>query len=185
MRLFTVCAVLFASSLALAQNSPVRGYGYGYGPYVPLITTPEISLQSRSTGPTVGATNATVGLEAGARNSTLEMTDGNTSSEYTQPVWYSGGTTPEISHPAVQLPRGPVMEHPMMMHMEHMEHTGREAAQKEWTFYAETEATSPTEASAAAKTGKHATRTITNQDIDQMNQKTGTVKYDSKTETIK
>lgn len=182
MRLFTVCAVLFASSLALAQNSPVRGYGYGYGPYVPLITTPEISLQSRPIGPTVGATNATGGLQAGARNSTLEMVTGNTSSEYTQPVWYSGGTTPEISHSAVRLPLGPVMEHPMMMHMEHME---REAAQKEWTFYAETEMTSATEASAAAKTGKHATRTITNQDIDQMNQKTGTVKYDNKTETIK
>ena len=182
MRLFTVCAVLFASSLALAQNTSVRGYGYGYGPYVPLITTPEISLQSRSTGPTVGATNATAGLEAGARNSTLEMTDGNTSSEYTQPVWYSGGTTPEISHPAVQLPHGGMMDHSMMMHMEHM---GHEAAQKDWTFYAGNEMTSATEASAAAKSGKHATRTITNQDIDQMNQKTGTVKYDSKTETIK
>ena len=185
MRLFTLCAVLFASSLALAQNAFVHGYGYGYGPYVPLITTPEISLQSRPIGPTVGATNATGGLEAGARNSTLEMINGNTSSEYTQPVWYSGGTAPEISHPAVQLPLGPVMEHPMMMHMEHMEHMEHEAAPKQWTFYAETEMTSATEASAAAKSGKHATRTITNQDIDQLNQKTGTVKYDGKTETIK
>ena len=184
MRLFTLCAVLFVSSFALSQNAFVHGYGYGYGPYVPLITTPEISLQSRSTGPPVGATNATAGLEAGARNSTLEMSDGNTSSEYTQPVWYSGGTTPEISHPAVRLPLGPAMEHPMMMHMEHMEHMEHAAASKDWTFYAG-EMTSATDASAAAKSGKHATRTITNQDIDQMNQKTGTVKYDGKTETIK
>jgi len=185
MRLFTVCAVLFASSLAVAQNSPIRDYGYGYGPYVPLITTPQISLQSRSTGPTVGATNATGGLQAGARNSTLEMATGNTSAEYTQPVWYSGGTTPEISHPSVQLPRGQFMEHPLMMHMEHVEQMGHEAAQKAWTFYAETETTSATDASAAAKTSKRATRTITNQDIDQLNQKTGAVKYDGKTETIK
>jgi hypothetical protein len=184
MRLFTICAVLLVSGLAAAQTSPIHGYaGYGYGPYVPLITTPEISLQSRPTGPTVGATNATAGLQAGARNSTLEMINGNVSSEYTQPVWYSGGTTPEISRPSVQLPHGPMMEHRMMMPMEHMaEH---EVAPRAWTYFGEAEVASATEAAAAAKTAKHATRTITNQDIDQLNQKTGTVKYDSKTETIK
>lgn len=183
MRSLTFCAVLFLSSLAAAQ-APIRGYaGYGYGPYVPLITTPEISLQSRPTGPTVGATSATAGLEAGARNSTLELINGNTSSEYTQPVWYSGGTTPEISWPSVRLPHIAGMEHPMMMHREHMrEHEG---APKAWTYFGEAEVTSATEASAAAKTGKRATRTLTNQDIDQLNQKTGTVKYDGKTETIK
>jgi len=186
MRLFTVCAVFLLTGLAAAQTSPIHGYAaYGYGPYVPLITTPEISLQSRPTGPAVGATNATAGLQAGARNATLEMTNGNVSSEYTQPVWYSGGTTPEISRPSVQLPHGgPGRE--MMMHMEHMmmghEH---EAAPKAWTYFGETEVASATEASAAAKTAKRATRTITNQDIDQLNQKTGTVKYDGKTETIK
>jgi len=183
MRLFTVSAVLFLSSLAGAQT-PIHGYtGYGYGPYIPLITTPQISLQSRATGPMVGATNATAGLQAGARNSTLEMGTGNEGAEYTQPVWYSGGTTPEISHPSVQLPHGgPAPE--MMMHMEHMM-MGHEAAPKAWTYFGETEVASATEASAAAKTGKRATRTITNQDIDQENQKTGTVKYDGKTETIK
>ena len=185
MRLFTVSAVLFLSSLAGAQT-PIHGYtGYGYGPYIPLITTPQISLQSRATGPMVGATNATAGLQAGARNSTLEMGTGNEGAEYTQPVWYSGGTTPEISHPSVQLPHGgPAPE--MMMHMEHMmmghEH---EATAKAWTYFGETEVSSATEASAAAKSGKRATRTITNQDIDQENEKTGTVKYDGKTETIK
>jgi hypothetical protein len=185
MRLFTVSAVLFLSSLAVAQT-PIHGYsGYGYGPYIPLITTPEISLQSRATGPTVGATNATAGLQAGAQNSTLEMVTGNVSAEYTQPVWYSGGTTPEISRPSVQLSHGgPAAE--MMMHMEHrMRGHEREAAAKEWTYFGETEVSSATEASAAAKTAKRATRTITNQDIDQENQKTGTVKYDGKTETIK
>jgi len=185
MRLFTVSAVLFLSSLAGAQT-PIHGYtGSGYGPYIPLITTPQISLQARSTGPMVGATNATAGLQAGARNSTLEMGTGNEGAEYTQPVWYSGGTTPEISHPAVQLPHGgPAPE--MMTHMEHMmmghEH---DATVKAWTYFGETEVSSATEASAAAKSGKRATRTITNQDIDQENQKTGTVKYDGKTETIK
>src|SRR5439155_18350500 len=106
MRLFTVgCAVLFVSSLAVGQTSPIPGYtGYGYGPYVPMLTTPEISLQSVPTASPVGASNATGGLQAGARNCTLEMITGNVSAEYTQPVWYSGGTTPMISHPSVQLP---------------------------------------------------------------------------------
>ena len=187
MRRFTICAVLLASSLAVAQNSPIRGnagYGYGYGPYIPLITTPQVSLESRPTGPTVGATNATAGLQAGARNSTLEMGTGNVSAEYTQPVWYEGGTTPEIIRPAVQLPRGGFGQSEMM-HMEHMMAHERESTSKGWTYFGETEVTSATEASAAAKTGRHATRTITNQDIDQLNQKTGTVKYDGKTETIK
>jgi hypothetical protein len=174
---------LFVASLATAQNSPIRGYAGGYGPYVPLITTPEISLQSRPTGSAVGATNATGGLQAGARNSTFEIVDGNVSAEYTQPVWYSGGTTPEISHPSVRLPHAPAMDHPMMAHMEHM--MGHEAASKEWTYFGESVTTSATEASSAAKTGKHASRTYTNADIDQVNQKTGAVKYDGKTETIK
>ena len=185
MRLFTVgCAVLFVSSLAVAQTSPIHGYaGYGYGPYVPMLTTPQISLQSVPTTSPVGASNATGGLQAGARNSTLEMITGNVSAEYTQPVWYSGGTTPMISRPSVQLPTKSLEMHGMMR-MEHMEHE-REAAPRAWTYFGAEEVTPAAEASASAKTGKHATRTITNQDIDQENQKTGTVKYDGKTETIK
>jgi len=187
MRLFTVgCAVLFVSSLAVGQTSPIHGYaGYGYGPYVPMLTTPEISLQSVPTTSPVGASNATAGLQAGARNSTLEMITSNVSAEYTQPVWYSGGTTPMISRPSVQLPIQGAGMHPMMR-MEHMmmEHEG-EAAPKAWTYFGAEEVTPAAEASASAKTGKRATRTITNQDIDQENQKTGTVKYDGKTETIK
>ena len=186
MRFLTaLCAVLMVSGFAAAQSSPLHGYvGYGYGPYVPLITTPEISLQSRSTGPDVGATAATGGLQAGARNSTFDTMSGNVSAEYTQPVWYSGGTTPEISRPSVKVPVGGAgMEHSMMMHMEHMMH--HETAPKMWTYFGETEVTSATEAASAAKGGKHASRTITNADIDVENQKTGMVKYDGKTETIK
>lgn len=184
MRLFTViCGALFMSSLAVGQTSPIHGYaGYGYGPYVPLITTPEISLQTVSTTSPVGATNATGGLLSGARNSTLEMVNGNVSAEYTQPVWYSGGTTPEISRPSVQLPN----QGPPMMHMEHMmmEH-GHEAAAKAWTYFGEEEVSSAAEASASAKTGKHAARTYSNQDVQQENQKNGMVKHDGKTEQIK
>src|SRR5258708_23802822 len=122
MRLFTmVCAALFVSTLAVGQTTPIHGYvGYGYGPYVPLVTTPEISLETVSTSSPVGARNATGGLSAGARNSTLSMGSGNVSAVYTQPVWYSGGTTPMISSPSVQLPIPRPMATPMLQ-MDHME----------------------------------------------------------------
>jgi len=59
------------------------------------------------------------------------------------------------------------------------------AAPQAWTYFSSLEETSsPVDASASAKTGRKATRTITNQDIDQENQKTGTVKYDGKNEKI-
>ena len=76
------------------------------------------------------------------------------------------------------------------MQMRHMEISGAEHERSEggaatWTFYGAADSTTPVQAAASAKTGRRAARTYTNQDIDQVNQKTGTVKYDGKTETIK
>jgi hypothetical protein len=184
MRLFTVlCAALFLSSVALGQ---APGY-YVNGPYVPLITTPSISLQTVSPSP-VGASNATTGLMAGARNSTLSMIDGNTSSVYTEAVWYSGGGAPMISSPSVSLEVRPIHRGPMHgeMRMEGREPEPARTGAPTWTYYASLqESASPVAASAAAKSGRKATRTITNDDIDRENQKTGMVKYDGKTEEIK
>src|SRR6202011_5210823 len=97
--------VLVFSALAVGQSGVrnVPGYcSYGCGPYIPLVTTPIVSLQTVSPSP-AGATNATGGLLAGARNSPLSMVNGNTSAVYTEPVWYSGGGSPMVS-PAVKLP---------------------------------------------------------------------------------
>ena len=188
MRLFTaLCASLVLSALAFGQM-PGRGPAgpYVYEPYVPLVTTPEVSLQTISPSP-VGASNATYGLLAGARNSTLSMINGNTSSNYTETVWYTGGDAPLISAPEVALepralhgghvrmPRGPE---------EFRRERGQEAP-RQWTYFAASEETSnAVEAATAAKSGKRATRTITNQDVENENQKNGMVKYDSKTEKI-
>jgi len=187
MRRFSVLgATLFISSLAMGQMPVHPGY-YGTGPYVPLVTTPTVSLQAVSPSP-VGATNATAGLMAGARNSTLAMMDGNTSSVYTEAVWYSGGGAPVISSPAVSLEVRPLHRGEMHgeMRMEVREHERAEAGPSNWTYFASMEETSsPVDASLAARSGRKATRTITNDDIDKENQKTGTVKYDGKTEEIK
>jgi len=194
MRLFTVlCTALVLSGLAAAQtaqNYGGRGYGYGYGPYIPLLTTPEISLESYPIGPTVGATNATGELAAGPRNSTLPMHTGITSTVYTQPVWYSGGTTPLMSHPAVRLSQGMpqeetgMMMQPSSMRMEHMEHE-RAQAQRTWTYFGETQLASAAEASGSARDAKRAGRSYTNQDVENDNQKNGSVKYGGKTEQLK
>ena len=177
-RLSTLCAVLLFSALAFGQSTMVRGYapcGYGCGPYVPLVTTPMISLQTVSPSP-VGATNATGGLSSGASNSTLSNLSASPDAVYTAPVWYEGGSTPYMT-PATNPFRG------FAHGQEHGEHHAAE--QRGNAFYSAPEATSSvTESSAAAKSQKHATRTVTNDDIGRMNQNTGSVKYSGKTEKI-
>jgi hypothetical protein len=186
MRLFfSFCAALLLSGMALGQ-SPMRAYAgaYGYGPYVPLIITPEISFETVSPAP-IGARNATFGLTAGARNSTFETMNDNASSNYTEALWYSGGGAPVMSSEISLEPRPMHPRHEMhrMMMMEdhHAEHA--ESGEAEWTYLADWETESPVDTS-AGKSAKHATRTITNDDIDRFNQNTGNVKYDSKTEKI-
>ena len=186
MRVFTFVATLLFAGAAFAQR-PVQGYGQAYGPYVPLITTPQISLSTVSPN-SVGASNATYGLSAGARNSTLSMMNGNTSSSFTEPVWYQGGGAPLVSEPEVELQVRGIHGGGFMHHEEGMgEHAGmatHAAAAHAWTYFSAGDMGSPVEASASAKTGRKATRTLTNQDIDAENQKTGTVKYSGKTEKI-
>lgn len=161
---------------------------YGCGAqYIPMVTTPEVSLDTVSADP-VGASNATYGLHAGATNSTLSISNvnGNVGGTYTQPVWYSGGTTPLISSPAVQL-SVPVAQSENLARMEReREHERGAGAKQAWTYYAsEEETASPVAASAAAHGVGPATRTITNQDVEQVNQNNGQVKYDGKTAQIK
>jgi hypothetical protein len=100
---FVLTAVVLLAVAAFGQQPRPYGgcvYGYGCGPSIPLVVTPEISLQQFSPNP-VGATNATTGLIAGATNSTLSEIEGSTSSVYTVSVWYQGGA-PLIT-PAVHL----------------------------------------------------------------------------------
>jgi hypothetical protein len=93
MRSFTLLAsVWLLSVLSFAQGGErgIPGYcPYGCGPFIPLLTTPEMSFTTVSPNPT-GATNATGGLIAGATNSTLSEVSGNTDAVYTMPTWNSG-----------------------------------------------------------------------------------------------
>jgi hypothetical protein len=184
-------AVVLMAAAAFGQQ-PYSHTGlclYGCGPFIPLATTPEISLQSVSPNP-VGASNATTGLIAGATNSTLSQIQGSTSSEYTAAVWYQGGaplTTPQVRLWPETVGREGHIMHGGMMH-EAMEEHGREEhgerAEKRgsWTYYSGHYPTSEPESS--VKTGKKATHTYTNDDVTRENEKNGSVKYDGKTEKI-
>jgi len=206
-------AVVLMAVAAFGQQPFRPGYGpcvYGCGPSIPLLTTPEMSLQQFSPNP-VGASNATTGLIAGATNSTLSQIQGSTSSVYTVAVWYQGGGAPLIT-PEVNLwpetigregrPRHEPMHEAMReeraweerpreeraredrMHGERLPegHAAREEAHGDWIFFTGREHT--TDSTSVVKGFKKAARVYNNGDVTRQNDKNGTVKYDDKTEKM-
>ncbi len=194
--LFLIAAVLMAVSAFGQAPFPYPGSCfYGCGPYVPLVTTPEISLQTISPNP-VGASNATWGLIAGATNSTLSETQGSTSSDDTVAVWYQGGGAPLIS-PQIHLwPETIGREgHPMHggMREEHFredrsrEERGprAETARGGWMYFTGREHTSDAALVASeAKGVRKAAHLYTNEDVTRQNDANGTVKHNGKTEKM-
>jgi hypothetical protein len=184
-------AVILMAAAAFGQQPSFHsGYcGYGCGPYIPMLTTPEVSLQSFSPNP-VGASNATTGLIAGATNSTLSQIQGSTSSEYSVAVWYQGGApliTPQVRLSPETVGREGHIMHEARMHEgmeEHAreEHRERVEARGGWTYYSGHYPTSEPESS--AKTGKKATHVYTNDDVAHQNEKNGSFKYDGKSGKI-
>jgi len=172
-------AVVVFSALAFGQagGRGVAGYcPYGCGPYVPLVTTPSVAFETVSSSP-VGASNATAGLQAGARNSTMSMIPADTDSVHTEVVWYSGGGSPAVGR-AVWLPHAdPMHAEPMRPEPrdmrdgrgERMERGPEREVHASWTYYVGVaQSANVVEASAAAKSGKHAVRTYTNEDVDRV-----------------
>jgi len=210
MRPYLVLSALVLMSAAAFGQAPAPYPGacsyYGCGPYIPRLTTPEISLQQYSPNP-VGATNATTGLIAGATNSTLSQVLGSTSSVYTVAVWLQGGDSPLMTRDinlsperinreghaireTMREPRPlgppPLEEHSRQFrareerHEEHGQRESRESKSEEaranWTFI-----TGP---AAVPSAFKKADRTFSNEDVSRQNDKNGTVKYDGKTEKL-
>jgi hypothetical protein len=186
MRLVSMCCtLLLLCGLAAGQATIIGGYAsnwvpaYGVyvGPYVPLVTTPEVSLSTVSPW-AAGASNSAFGLVAGAVNSTLssEFIGEPPAGVYTEPNWY-GQTQAELAAPTFY---GPAAA-PQVMH-------GRREPQKEQAFDFISQPRESREGAAqfiaGAAPGRKASRTYTNQDVERQNQKNGTVKYDGKTEHI-
>ena len=182
-----LCAVVLISVVAFGQQPmPPRIYGpciLGCGPFVPLVTTPMVSLVTVSPNP-VGASNATTGLYAGATNATLSQIPASTSSVYTEAMWYQGGDAPRTT-PNIHLWPEPAGREMHAMHAMHMEHGAREEAREPWVYFSGTEHTAnAVSASAAAKGGKKAAHSYNNADVERQNQNNGEVKYRGKTEKM-
>jgi hypothetical protein len=176
-----LCTVVLMAVAAFAQHPGHPGvYGpcvEGCGPFIPLVTTPMISLEQASSNP-AGATNATTGLVAGATNSTLSQISGNTNSVYTQPVWYQGGDAP-LTSSAVHFFAEPLGH---TMHVMHEEHGQRQEAKAEWVYFGGSAA--PSGAIGMTSGGKKANRTYTNDDVTRQNDKNGDVKMKGKSEKL-
>jgi hypothetical protein len=178
-KVLVACAVLLMAGMVFAQATVVGGYATNIGlpagwypvvPFVPLVVTPEITLVTFFPSP-VGASNATAGNVAGASNSTLEIVNPPTSAVYTVPVWTGSAIAP---HPA-GLEVSPPVEakavreaRPIQTGVASFE-MGPGAAEM---------------AKAAQASRKPAGRVYTNQDVQRMNEKNGTVKWDGKAEHI-
>jgi len=182
-----VCMLLLLCGFAAAQATVIGGtasnwapaYGVYAAPFVPLVTTPSVTLSTVS--PTaVGARNATFGNVAGAVNSTLspEFVAEPPVGVYTEPVWYG---EPPAGVYAEPLRYGPSAE----MQPGHMR-PHHEAAEQAFDFMVSPRESRESVARLMAGAGpaRKASRTYTNQDVDQVNQKNGMVKWDGKTEHI-
>ena len=200
MRPYLVLMAVVLLAVAAFGQQPVPRPGpcvYGCGPYIPLVTTPMLSLQTVSPNP-VGASNATTGLIAGATNATLSEVQGSTSSEYTVPVWYEGGGAP-LTASDVHLWPEPIGREGHPMHGAMREEGPREDRAREgrpnedhgprsprgWMYYTGPEHTSDAALVASeAKGSRKAGHVYTNDDVTRQNDKNGDVKYDGKTEKI-
>jgi len=177
MRLLTaLCTTVLLSGLAAAQATVIAGtasnwvpvYGVYAAPFVPLVVTPSVTLATVSPS-AAGASNATFGNVAGATNATLssEFLSQPPVGVYTQPVWYGPSTAPEIPAESMAEAR----------HMQKAQ--GLDFGMASWQS-----SQSTVQLMAGSGAAKRASRTYTNQDVDQINQKNGTVKYGGKTEHL-
>ncbi len=186
--LIPMAVVLMAAAALAQQPTPYSGACfYGCGPFVPRLTTPEISFQQVSPNPT-GASNATTGLIAGATNSTLSQVEGSTSSVYTEAVWYQGGAP--LVTPEVHIWPQPIGREarpafgPMREEGAREEHGPRLEARAGWNYIAEEYTPSVATVAGVGKGDKKADHVYNNEDVTRQNQNNGVVKYRGKTEKI-
>lgn len=177
MRPLTIfCTLLLLSGLAFSQATVIGGYAsnwtpsYGVyaAPFVPLVTTPSVSLGTYAPSP-AGASNATAGLTVGATNATLSIVTPPPQSVLTVPVWY-GPTSTESAVPE----RGGQRRFHERRH-EHGFDTGSAEFQG---------SEGVAQLAGLSRPQGKAQRTYTNDDINRINQNNGMVKWDGKTETI-
>ena len=174
-----VCALLLFSGMAFGQATVLGGYATNIGlpagwypvmPFVPLVVTPEIAFVNFSPSP-VGASNATAGNVAGASNATLDIVAPPMPAVYTVPVWIGSAIIPRAAALEVTAPA----EAKALPEKRHFEAGAAVFGMRPGTAES---------AKTAQANRKPAGRVYTNQDVERMNEKNGTVKWDAKTQHI-
>ena len=177
-KLLLMCALLLLVGAAFGQVTIVSGYATNQGwggsypapPYVPLVTTPIITLDTVSPS-AAGASNASTGMVAGASNATLSIVQPPLTPIYTVPVWSGYDlVAPGVAPLAAAVPEAAPPQ--LASRATAPRHVGMGIA------------TSEVDVAPMAKIPRqheHAVRVYTNADIDRINQQNGTVKYNGKT----
>lgn len=179
----TFCLILLLCGFAAAQASVIGGtasnwvpaYGVYAAPFVPLLTTPTAIFATVSPS-AVGATNATFGNIAGATDATLSTFSQPPAGAYTQAIWSPSYTQPTWFGPSAEA------ETPAESPRE--ERHGRKAHAFDVGLASWPSNQSVVNLMASSTGARKAARTLTNQDVDQENQKNGTVTFRGKTEHI-
>jgi len=179
----TFCLMVLLCGFAAAQATVIGGtasnwvpaYGVYAAPFVPLVTTPTVTFATVSPS-AVGASNATFGNVAGATDATLSAFSQPPAGAYTQAIWTPSYTQPTWFGPSAETeaPRETARE----------ERHGQRARAFDVGLASRTSNESVVSLMANSTGARKAARTLTNQDVDQENQKNGTVKFGGKTEHI-
>jgi hypothetical protein len=175
-RVLIALSVLGLCGLATAQVTVISGYasnwapGYSVyqtpgayaAPFVPLVTTPSVSIETGLPSQ-IGAKNATTGNVAGATNSTISLVAPNMSAS---PVMRAApGTEPAPQYEAGTQGLTPPTTNRLELGAASFQ-ASRGAAQL------------------MARSQQPPVRTVTNDDVARMNEQNGTVRYKGKTEKI-
>jgi len=183
MRQLTIfCLAIILPALAAGQATVISGYAVNWvppgtyaQPFMPLVSTPSMSFENVSPSP-VGATNATAGNAAGATNATLSV--------------FGAG-------PVVQYPPSPALglENLPIDFGAEVEARAEGESRGESMPSAETrplelgvasfqDSYGVAQLAASSRARQQAKKLYTNLDVDRMNQMTGMVKYEGKTERL-
>ena len=183
MRQLTIfCMAMMLPALTAGQATVISRYAQNWAPpgvyaepFVPLLSTPSISFENVSPSP-VGASNATAGNVAGATNATLSALPAEPVEQFPPPVMF-GPSNLSIESPSEAESR--------------VETASRgEAAPSAETRPVELGAASfqdsygVAQLAAGSRARQQAKRLYSNLDIERMNQMTGMVKYEGKTERL-
>ena len=183
MRQLTIfCIAIILPALAAGQATVISGHAVNWvppgtyaEPFIPLISTPSMSFENVSPSP-VGATNGTAGNVAGATNATLSV--------------FGGG--PVVQYPPAQpleLENFPIESGAEVEARAEAESSGEatrsaESQPLELGVASFQDTYGVAQLAANSRARQEAKRLYTNLDVERMNQMTGIVKYEGKTEHL-